>query len=218
MEISNGVKIITISGLDGSGKSTQVEMLKNYLAGLGKKVFYFHAVQFGIANKILKSRGSASTETRSAKPRSEPGSATGVTKAGWLKMQLRKIALSIDLLRFRLLCNKLRSSGYDYILSDRYFYDSWVNIAYLNLKSGARLLEKELSFSRILKPDLAIYLNADPEIIMRRERQPDQGIKYLIAKKEIFDKKFKKWDLKLIDGNRSKEIIFSELRELTDKL
>lgn len=200
------MRIITISGLDGSGKSTQIEMLKNYLEGLGKKVFYFHAVQFSIANKILKSRGEASTEPKS------------VTKASWLKIQLRKIALFIDLLRFGLLCNKLRNSGHDYILSDRYFYDTSVNILYLSRESGAKILNEELSSLKITRPDLAIYLSVNPENIMQRERKPDQDLEYLMAKKNIFDKKFNEWGLKFIDGNRNREIIFSDLKELTDKL
>jgi len=46
------MEIITISGLDGSGKSTQNNLLKNYLESQNKRVFYFHAIQYGLARKI----------------------------------------------------------------------------------------------------------------------------------------------------------------------
>jgi thymidylate kinase len=32
-------------------------------------------------------------------------------------------------------------------------------------------------------PDVAMYLQADPQIIMQRERKPDQGLEYLQKKK-----------------------------------
>jgi len=185
------LKIISISGIDGSGKSTQIQTLKNYLKTQGKRVFYFHAVQFGIANKIKSGGGKKS-----------------VTRASWFQVQLRKIALKIDLIRFKKLRNKLRNSRYDYILSDRYFYDTIVNIDYLSdLKNNFRKI------SGIIKPDLAIYLKVAPEIIMQRTRIPDQGLEYLKEKNKLYDKHAGIWNFKVIDGNQEKEIIFEEIKK-----
>lgn len=161
----------------------------------GKKVYYFHAVAFSIANTLNKQR-STSDEQPAAK---------SVTKAGWLKIQLRKIALLIDLLRFKTLLKKLRQENYDYLLSDRYFYDSVINIAYL--------AKTERFFSvTIPRPDRAFYLKVDPESIMGRERPADQGLKYLQRKKILLDSFAQKNDLAVIDGNRTKEEIFNNLK------
>lgn len=195
------MKIVTISGLDGSGKSTQIEILKNYLARQGKKVFYFHAVRFGLANKLSGNN--------------KVGELKSVAKANRLQIMLRKLFLRIDIWRFGKLYKKLKQAGFEYILSDRYFYDTIVNINYLedkNLKFGNWKLIENLKLK--IENCLYIYLNANPEIIMRRERQPDQGIEYLKKKKELYDKFSEKHNLIAIDGNQNTKEVFQEIKKL----
>jgi thymidylate kinase len=201
------MKIISISGLDGSGKSTQIKMLQDYLESQGKQVFYFHAIQFGIAQKIKEFRQKYCPFCIIMKKCRVSKKEESVTKSGKLGIALRKLFLKIDFKRFNKLIEKLEKEGFDYMLTDRYFYDSLVNIKYLSRFSvpGAE---------KIIKPYIAIYLRTDPEVIMQRERKPDQGIDYLKKKKGIYDKYATVWDLKIIDGNKSKEEIFDEIKEL----
>ena len=156
------MKIITLSGVDGSGKSTQLALLRKKLEDEGKKVAYFHAVEFSLVSRLSQKK---STESDS------PDKA--VTQASFITLLLRKIILPIDLLRFHLHIQTLYRQGFDYLLSDRYFYDTLINIEYLAKK---RVSTPAVVFCLIIKPDIAFYIDLLPEVIMTRERAPEQGL------------------------------------------
>ena len=191
------MKIISISGLDGSGKSTQIEMLKKHFEAEGKNVYYFHAGHFSISKtynilrpyKVLQNKHKES-----------------VSKANFLQIQLRKIALIIDIFRFKILFDKLSKDGYNYLLSDRFFYDSLINIAYLEHKNAPMKISRFVPAA-----DKAFYLQVEPEITLTRSRVPDQGIEYLKEKKKLYDACAAAWNLQIIDGNDQTETISEKI-------
>ncbi len=148
--MQNSIKIISISGLDGSGKTTQVQMLKNYLEQQGKKVFYFHAIEFSIANKInnffksKKNKSDSNLDKENIKEKVEQDSGNSVTKTSWLLIQMRKIFLIIDIFRFKKFLKKIKKQGYTHLVTDRYFYDSIINIEYLTQNLFSTKCEQEV--------------------------------------------------------------------------
>lgn len=201
------MKFITFSGVDGSGKSTQLRLLTEKLERDGKKVAYFHAVEFSIASRLKQQ------VTR------DKGQGDSITKASKLAIFLRKIQLLIDLIRFRLYFSKVKKQGYDYLLSDRYFFDTIINIEYLESNNSQHLTVNNETESLLLSiicyllsaPNMAFYFDANPEDIMSRDRAPEQGIDYLRAKQTLFKRKVKNWNMIEIDANRNKENIFQEI-------
>lgn len=207
------MRFITFSGVDGSGKSTQLGLLRTKLEGEGKKVAYFHAVEFSLANRMARS---FKKDTRFT-----PGQEKAATRASWCSIVLREKFLLIDMIRFTLLRRSLEKEGYDYLLSDRSFFDSIVNLEYL--AKHVRFFSWPINWwidwlARYTpKGDTCFYFDLTPETIMSRERAPEQGIDYLRDKMTLFQKRIDSWNLIRIDGSRSKEEIFQVINHIIAK-
>lgn len=199
------MKLISISGLDGSGKTSQVEYLKDFLEDHGKTVYYFHAIKFSIANKIVNILKRKKSKT----------SAGAKSSAGKISIFLRKIVLIIDAMRFKRLYKKFKKQGVDYILTDRFFYDQMINIVYLSKDSefdDNRWWQKLIE-SNIVVPDHALFLEVTPHTILLRERQIEQGKEYLEKKYELYEYYANTRNFERIAGEQSKHEVLEDIKK-----
>ncbi|MDD2766402.1 MAG: hypothetical protein PHH40_01390 [Candidatus Moranbacteria bacterium] len=212
------MKCITLSGVDGSGKSTQLKLLREKLERENWNVAYFHAVEFSLANKIARFFKGQKTF--------EAGKEKAVTNTSWFSLIVRQKFLFLDILRFRFLMRRLKKENCDYLLSDRYFYDSLINVEYLLEVSFPRRRESLLAtlfwipvytgMTWCVKyllphPDKAFYFDVAPERIMSRENPPEQGREYLRTKQNLFKEKISLWNMTVIDADRDQQTIFQEI-------
>jgi hypothetical protein len=179
-----------------------------HLVKNGHKVAYFHAVEFSLANRINR--------FLKREKLFEAGKEKAVTESSLVSLVLREKFLFIDFIRFQFWRRHLRLEGYDYILSDRSFYDSVINIEYLNLKKSSRLVRFGSWFlSRIIpRADQAFFFELKAADIINRSRVPEQGSEYLESKLKLFDAKKEVWHLISIDATQSEEIVLAKLKAL----
>lgn len=182
-------KFIVFEGLDGSGQSTQAELLKNYFIGQGRSVLLTkEPTQWSWAGKIIK-------EILDEKVLIEP------LKLQKLFCQDRREHLEKEIKP------ALRSGTM--VICDRYFFST---LAFGGL---AVPMEKLMKLNeKFIYPDIIFFLKVRPEECLRRINRRGEGIKFF-EKLEKLSKVLKNYqeiikifdDVAVVNGEESvKEI------------
>src|SRR5215475_16094143 len=126
--------LISFSGVDGSGKSTQIENLRGALEAAGLKTallaFWDNVVvgvkyREGFVHKVYKSERGIGAPGKPVKRRDK-------NMRGWHLTLARHFLYLLDAVNLRRVIARARKSGVNVIILDRYIYDELSN---LNLES-----------------------------------------------------------------------------------
>jgi thymidylate kinase len=168
--------LISFSGLDGAGKSTQIANLQLFIErhGLSTKLLAFWD------NVVVLSR------YREDFVHKVYGSERGVGAPGqpvnrqdknvrrWYLTIVRHALYLLDALHLNVVVGRARRSGADVIIMDRYIYDELANLPLTNFVT--RIFVRLIG-AIVPRPDVAYLLDADP--VQACQRKPEYPIAFL---------------------------------------
>lgn len=169
-------RFVSFSGVDGAGKTTQIQQLARYLEELGTSIRVLRfwddvatltKLREGAGHKVFKGeKGIGSPES--------PVNRRDKNVRGWPMTCLRLFLYLIDAFSLRHVVRKALHSDADFIIFDRYIYDELANID-LNrrfLRAYARFILR-----LIPRPDISFVLDTDA--VKARARKPEYPLDFI---------------------------------------
>jgi thymidylate kinase len=168
--------LISFSGLDGAGKSTQIENVRSLLSGAGYRsellAFWDNVVVLcryreGFVQKVYKSEPGIGAPGKPVQRRDK-----NVRK--WYLSLIRHGLYFLDAVHLVKVINLARRSGTDVIIIDRYIYDELAN---LPLENPLTRMYIRMVRAIVPRPDLAYLLDADPDAAY--QRKPEYPVDFM---------------------------------------
>jgi thymidylate kinase len=168
--------LITFSGMDGAGKSTQIENLCAWLEARGHSVrrlaFWDDAVVLcrwreGFVHKVFKSERGIGAPGKPVRRRDK-----NVRK--WYLTPIRLALYLLDAINLRRVVARARRSGAGFIIMDRYIYDELANLWPHTVLTG--LFVRAIG-ALAPAPEIAFLLDADPEAAAARK--PEYPVEFM---------------------------------------
>jgi thymidylate kinase len=176
-------KLVSFSGIDGSGKSTQIEALRVQLNEMGLRVVL---ITFWDDVASLKGIREASGHTlfKGEKGVGSPNKPINRrdknVRSGYMTL-VRFGLYFIDAISLRMVVKRALRADADVVIFDRYHYDELANLGLSSriVRAYARFLLK-----LVPQPDIGFLLDADP--IQARARKPEYPVDFLHASRASY--------------------------------
>jgi thymidylate kinase len=169
-------KLLSFSGIDGAGKSTQIDALLRYLGDRGHRfklyTFWDDVVAFSsyrehLSLHIFKGEKGVGSPDRPVARRDK-----NVTT--WYMVLLRLFLYIFDAVRLSAVTSRQAAKDVEFVIFDRYIYDELAN---LPLQHRSVRLYVRLLLHIVPRPDLAFLLDADPENAV--SRKPEYPLEFV---------------------------------------
>jgi thymidylate kinase len=176
-------KLVSFSGIDGAGKSTQIEALLKQLEQNGRTVVLFRfwddiamltRLREATGHTLFKGDEGIGTPDAPIERRDK-----NVTS--WAMTGVRLFIYFLDAISARRAVKKAMCSEADLAIFDRYTYDELAN---LELSNPAIRIYVHLIMTLVPRPDISYLLDADPE--KARARKPEYPLEFLRANRKSY--------------------------------
>lgn len=177
------VTLISVSGIDGAGKSTLINLLRDRLAEASTRVevlsFWECVVALPrmrefLSHVVLGGERGIGSPAKPVKRRDK-------NVRTWYLTTARLCLYLLDAVRLRLVVARVMSGTAQVAIFDRYIYDELANLSpdHWFVRGYVRLLLK-----LIPQPDIAYLLDADPA--RARERKPEYPLEFLLGNRASY--------------------------------
>jgi thymidylate kinase len=168
--------LVSFSGVDGSGKTTQIEALLAWLRDAGLRVdvlrFWDDIAVFGrmretMSHTLFKSKKGIGSPDRPVQRRDK-------NVRAWYMTAARLYLYFLDAARLAFVIATASRRDADVVIFDRFLYDELAN---LDLGNPAARAYARLLMRLVPRPDVAFLLDADP--VQARARKPEYPLDFI---------------------------------------
>ena len=169
-------RFVSFSGIDGAGKSTQIESLRTRLNEIGARVLLvafwndvarLTQIREVTGHTLFKGDKGVGTPARPVNRRDK-------NVQSWYMTAVRFALYFVDAISLRIVLAKTLKADADIVIFDRYCYDELANLSLHNPIARAYV---RLLLTLVPRPDISFILDADP--IQARARKPEYPLDFL---------------------------------------
>jgi thymidylate kinase len=177
------VKIVSFSGIDGAGKSTQIDALETWLAQAGLRVklltFWDDVVVLSRFREVM-SHAAFKGDQGIGSPE-KPLQRRDKNVTAWPVRAIRFGLYLLDAIHLGRVTSEARKTGADVVIFDRYIYDELANLTLMGWPTRTFI---RLVLKLVPKPDVAYLIDADP--VTAFARKPEYPLEFLRSNREAY--------------------------------